>query len=517
MFSLANLVPLFLLPLIAFASSDPSSFTFNGFNSANLSLDGLAQITPNGLLRLSNNTKQQSGHAFFPSPFTFQNSSNNSTFSFSTYFVFAIVPQFQPLGGHGMAFVIAPTRGLPGSLPSTYLGLFNGSNNGNASNHIVAIELDTLKSSEFNDINDNHVGIDINGLDSELARPVAYYDSQTGLFQNLTLNSGQPMQVWIEYDGVSELLNVTLAPLHSGKPRIPLLSLRYNLSPIIDQIMYVGFSSAPLLTSHYVLGWSFKINGVAQPLDLSRLPKLPRVGPKKPSKFLIIGLPVISIASLLLSIFTVAYYIRRKWKYAEVLERWEIDYIPQRFIYKDLYTATKGFKDKELLGTGGFGKVYRAPEHTRTGKATTRTDVYAFGAFLLEVACGRRPVEPKGECETAVLVEWVFSMWSKGEILGAVDPNLGSDYAEEEVELVLQLGLLCSHSRPDIRPSMREIGLYLEGSMAMPELSSLGVATNGLAFGHNGGFDDFRVSYPSSETMFTGSVSVSNSLISGGR
>ncbi|KAL2250491.1 L-type lectin-domain containing receptor kinase IV.1 [Sesamum indicum] len=671
--SLFKLVALLLFPQIAFAASDSSSsssFTFNGFKSANLSLDGLARIMPDGLLRLSNATKQQAGHAFYPSPFTFKTDSNSSAFSFSTYFVFAIVPEFQPLGGHGMAFVIAPTRGLPGSLPSTYLGLFNESNNGIASNHIVAVELDTLKSSEFNDINDNHVGIDITGLESVLAKPTAYYDKKTGSFQNLTLNSGRRMQVWIEYDGPSQLFNVTLAPLDDGKPSIPLLSLRYDLSPIINQIMYVGFSAAPLLSSHYVLGWSFNINGVAQPLDLSQLPKLPRVGPKKQPKTLTVGLPVVSIASLLLALFCVAYYARRKWKYAEVLEGWELDYVAHRFRYKDLHIATKGFKEKELLGSGGFGKVYRgvmpgskieiavkrvshesrqgvkefvaeivsigrlrhrnlvpllgycrrkgelllvyeympngsldkflhdqpnftlnwdqrfrvikgvasgllylheeweqvvihrdikasnvlldgelrarlgdfglarlydhgsdpqtthvvgtlgylAPEHTRTGKATTSTDVYGFGAFLLEVACGRRPVEPKASNEKAVLVEWVFSLWSKGEILGAVDPNLGNDFAEEEVELVLKLGLLCSHSRPEVRPRTRDILRYLEGEVAMPELSSLDLSATSLTFAYNEGFDDFAKYYPSStHTMFSGSSSIASSLISTGR
>ena len=32
---------------------------------------------------------------------------------------------------------------------------------------------------------------------------------------------------------------------------------------------------------------------------------------------------------------------------------------PHRFSYKNLYKATKGFSDKELLGVGGFGKVYK--------------------------------------------------------------------------------------------------------------------------------------------------------------
>ncbi|KAH6762072.1 hypothetical protein C2S52_019505 [Perilla frutescens var. hirtella] len=143
-----KLAALILLPQITFilVVSDSSLFTFNGFTSANLTLDGVADIIENGLLQLSNDMRQVTGYAFYPIPQTFKNSSNSSLFSFSTQFVFAIVPDFQKLGGHGMTFVIAPTPGLSGSLPSTYLGLFNESNNGNNSNHVFAVELDTLKS-----------------------------------------------------------------------------------------------------------------------------------------------------------------------------------------------------------------------------------------------------------------------------------------------------------------------------------------------------------------------------------
>jgi serine/threonine protein kinase len=34
-----------------------------------------------------------------------------------------------------------------------------------------------------------------------------------------------------------------------------------------------------------------------------------------------------------------------------------------------------------------------APELSTTGKATTKTDVFSYGALALEVACGRRPVD----------------------------------------------------------------------------------------------------------------------------
>ena len=45
----------------------------------------------------------------------------------------------------------------------------------------------------------------------------------------------------------------------------------------------------------------------------------------------------------------------RKHKHAE----WEIELRPPSFKYKDLVAATNGFKDKMLLGSGGFGRVYK--------------------------------------------------------------------------------------------------------------------------------------------------------------
>ncbi|KAF8006102.1 hypothetical protein BT93_K0413 [Corymbia citriodora subsp. variegata] len=166
-----------------------------------------------------------------------------------------------------------------------------------------------------------------------------------------------------------------------------------------------------------------------------------------------------------------------------------------------------------LVGTLG----YLAPENTRTTKATTYTDVFALGAFLLEVACGRRPIESQEE-EDMILVDWVFSCWDKGDILEARDPNLGTDFVAKEVELVLQLGLLCSHFEPTARPSMRQVVQYLEGDLAMQELSSLGISKSGLPFAFHEGFSMSGMTYLSSiDKAFSHTSSVANSLLSGGR
>ncbi|XP_062095547.1 L-type lectin-domain containing receptor kinase IV.1-like [Humulus lupulus] len=640
------------------------SFAFNnGFKSSDLDLDGVADITSNGLLRLTNNTVQKTGHAFFPNPVTFKATPNGNVSSFSTTFVFAIRSELAALSGHGMVFVIAPERGLPGARESNYLGLFNESTikDNDAAHQVVAVEFDTIYNGDVGDVNNNHVGINFNNLTSVKSEPAGYFDGKNGRFTNLTLMSGKPMKAWVEYDAVKKEMNVTLAPAGAVKPQKPLLSLLKDLSPIIKETMYVGFSSSTgsFITNHYVLGWSFKINGKAQELEFFQLPSLPPVGPKQKSKFLTIGLPVICLSLVALVILTLVHLIRRKRKFADIVEDWELEYGPHRYKFKDLYLATKGFKDKDLLGTGGFGRVYKgvlptnieiavkrvsqesrqgmrefvaeiaslgrlrhrnvvpllgycrrkgelllvydympngsldkylydnpkttlnwnqrfriikgvasglcylhheweqvvihrdvkasnvlldgelngrlgdfglsrlydhesdpkttqvvgtlgylAPEHARTGKATARSDVFSFGAFLLEVACGRRPITGRGMAteEELVLVDWVFSCWRRGRITEAMDSNLiksDSFTAEEEVELVLNLGLLCSHSEPKLRPSMKQVVSFLERDVPLPDLSTMGLTAAGLTFANREGFDDFAASFLSSSAEYS--------------
>ncbi|KAI9112257.1 hypothetical protein K1719_016780 [Acacia pycnantha] len=487
--------------------------------------------------------------------------------------------------------------------------------------------------------------------------------------------SGLPMQVWVDYNGGKKHISVTLAPINVNKPETPLVTLYQDLSQILNNPSYVGFSSSTgsVLTYHYVLGWSFNLNGMAQNLVISKLPKLPRLGGRKQSMILPIGLPLLSLYVIFLVASSVVYYIYRKMKFSEIKEEWEQDYGANRFKYKDLYIATKGFKDKELLGRGGFGRVYKgtmptsklevavkkvshescqgmrefvaeivsigrfrhrnlvpllgycrrkgelilvydfmpngsldkylhnqpsvtlnwtqrfniikgvasglcylheecekvvihrdikasnvlldselngrlgdfglarlydhdsdpqtthvvgtlgylAPEHTRTGRATTRSDVFAFGAFLLEVACGRRPIEQVNEEESVILVDWVYGLWNKGEIIEAKDPNLGTEYVAEEVELVLKLGLLCSNFQPESRPRMRQVVQYLNLEVPFPDISSslcLCSVSPALSFGNRlGFFDSTTSSLPSYVDKSSSQCSVAKSHLSGGR
>jgi serine/threonine protein kinase len=119
-----------------------------------------------------------------------------------------------------------------------------------------------------------------------------------------------------------------------------------------------------------------------------------------------------------------------------------------------------------VVGTTG----YLAPELMSLGKASPATDVFAFGAFLLEVACRRRPIEQSVEGENFALVDYVLKHWLNGSLMEAVDSELQCSCDAEEVCLTLKLGLLCSHPLPSERPSMRQVVQYLDGGTAFPEL-----------------------------------------------
>lgn len=636
MATLLKILSFFVFLLIP-VSSQIDRLLFAGFKdvgASNLTLSGIAQIEKNGILKLTNETSRLIGHGFYPSPFQLKNSTTGKVFSFSSSFALAIVPEYPKLGGHGLAFTIATSKDLK-ALPSQYLGILNSSDNGNFSNHIFAVEFDTVQDFEFGDINDNHVGIDINSMQSNASANV----SSVGL----NLKGGKPILAWVDYDSELNIVNVSLSGT-SSKPQNPILSYKVDLSPIFHDTMYVGFSASTglLASSHYILGWSFKINGPAPPLDLSSLPKLPQ--PKKKQTALITGVSVSVVVIVLLAI-SIGIYLYRKIKNADVIEAWELEIGPHRYSYQELKKATRGFKDKELLGQGGFGRVYKgtlpnskiqvavkrvsheskqglrefvseiasigrlrhrnlvqllgwcrrrgdlllvydfmangsldkylfdepkivlnweqrfkiikgvasallylhegyeqvvihrdvkasnvlldfelngklgdfglarlyehganpsttrvvgtlgylAPELPRTGKATTSSDVFAFGALLLEVICGRRPIEPKALPEELVLVDWVWEKYKEGRILDVVDPKLNGHFDEKEVLVVLKLGLLCSNDVPSARPSMRQVLRYLDGEVEVPHILRKPEGIN-----HQEGFDEFLHSLASS-------------------
>eukprot|EP01018_Ginkgo_biloba_P023462 Gb_06280 [translate_table: standard] len=516
--------------LLHSALAQETMFFFNKFKAGDLRLSGFASIE-SGVVKLTDNSFYTTGHAMYPLPVRLKKA--NTVISFSTTFVFCIVPLVPDWADQGMAFLIGPSRDLNTAAPGQYLGLLNITSDGQDYNHLFAVEFDTDRGYAFDDIDDNHVGVDINSLKSVEAQSAEH--------------------------------------------------------------IYMGFSASTGKhpEAQYVLAWSFNTNGVAQDLDVSNLPNLGTA--HKPSRptwrfYQTVSISVAAAVLLLVSIGYAALRLLKRVNESESPEQWELEFWPHRFTYKELSLATKD-SNEVLIGFGGFGRVYRgvlpgsdlevavkciaheskqgmrefiaeiasigrlqhrnlaqlkgwcrrwpqrfkilkdiaaallylheeweqsvvhrdikssnvlldrefngrlgdfglarisqhgkipnttsvagtpdylAPELTRIGKATTNSDVFSFGALLLEVACGRRPVELNKAPEEEVLVEWVWDLFSKGQLLDTVDKKLEGEYVVEEMERVLQLGLLCSHPKDECRPSTRQVVQILEGDAPLP-------------------------------------------------
>ncbi|KAG8067021.1 hypothetical protein GUJ93_ZPchr0005g15887 [Zizania palustris] len=126
--------------------------------------------------------------------------------------------------------------------------------------------------------------------------------------------------------------------------------------------------------------------------------------------------------------------------------------------------AEHGESPDATAAAGTMG--YLAPEYLLTGRATEGTDVFSFGALVLEVACGRRPIGPEGRCNN--LVEWVWSLHGEGRVLDAVDARLAGEYDEGEMRRTLLVGLACSSPEPALRPGMRAVVQVLSGEADPP-------------------------------------------------
>ncbi|XP_078428238.1 L-type lectin-domain containing receptor kinase SIT2-like [Wolffia australiana] len=395
------------------------SFVFYGFAGANLTLSGQATLTSAGLLELTNGTKEELGHAFLPTPYRLTDSS-----SFSTSFIFAMVPKYEDLGGHGITFALSPTVDLAGSMPSQHLGLLNTSDNGNQSNHIVAVEFDTVKTVEFHDIDDNHVGIDVNSLVSISSASAAYMDG--GIRRNFSLLSGRPLRAWIEYDALRTIIEVTIAPAELPRPMKPLISASANISSIVKEETFIGFtaSTGAATESNIILAWSFKLNGEAEELDLSKIPKLP-THDRRRHLVLPIALSVGIVSAVLAAAISVFIYYLRRRKYAELLEDWEKDYGPQRFSYKDLYVATRGFGEEEIVGAGGFGTVYKGVMHSTKAEIAVKKIAHesqqGMREFVSEIASmgrlrHRNLVQLLGYCRRQRELILVYDFMSNGSL-----------------------------------------------------------------------------------------------------
>ncbi|XP_020249927.1 probable LRR receptor-like serine/threonine-protein kinase At1g53440 isoform X2 [Asparagus officinalis] len=128
-----------------------------------------------------------------------------------------------------------------------------------------------------------------------------------------------------------------------------------------------------------------------------------------------------------------------------------------------------------IAGTIG----YMAPEYAMRGYLTDKADVYSFGVVTLEIVSGTSNTGYRPKEDFTYLLDWLYVLQEQGRLLELVDPNLGSNYSNEEAMQMLNVCLLCTNPSPTLRPLMSEVVTILEGKRSVKAPSMKPAALNG--------------------------------------
>jgi serine/threonine protein kinase len=364
------------------AITDNATDTFTFVGDAMSFSDGQSssiRLCSNG----SRTTNGSTGRALYKYPVQFFQESNSSQrlASFSTSFSFAIMMQGTTSVGDGLAFIIVSSNATDPTVASGgWMGLANSTDNGNASNHLFAVEFDTFYNQELGDPSDSHIGVDVNGVRSIQTYNLCWDSSLSSTNCSYFRRSDSYLHGWIDYTAETGSLEVYFSN-ESSKPQSPQLAVNnFNLSEFLvpDGYMYVGFSASnpgfpyPIMeyTEFFLYSFTFKSSSLSYFFSnvLGASENLNN-GP----------LIVVCVCGVLLGILVliIVVFICRK-KHAGRREHGlvEVDsrgrplnynniqfeqflHGPRKFSYKELSIATNAFSPEELLGRGGFGCVYK--------------------------------------------------------------------------------------------------------------------------------------------------------------
>ncbi|XP_031376958.1 cold-responsive protein kinase 1-like isoform X2 [Punica granatum] len=112
---------------------------------------------------------------------------------------------------------------------------------------------------------------------------------------------------------------------------------------------------------------------------------------------------------------------------------------------------------------------YLAPEYAINGRLTRKADIYSFGVLLAEIVCGRNNTNTRLPVEEHYLLERVWELHERRELVGLVDASLKGDFDAEEACRFLKVSLLCTQDNPKHRPSMSTVVKMLAGEFRIDD------------------------------------------------
>ncbi|OIS99388.1 PREDICTED: L-type lectin-domain containing receptor kinase VIII.1-like [Nicotiana attenuata] len=321
--------------------------------------------------------KHLAGRAIYASPIRFFDTLSQTPASFETTFSF----QFQVLksnssnrtsdlgnsvGGSGFTFIIVPDE-LTVGRSGPWLGMLNDLCDDDYKS--IAIEFDTRLNPEFGDLNDNHLGINLGSIIST----AAINASDVGV----QLNDGSVHRVWISYDGQRRFIDIRLAPDGRGFPSKSVYSGFLDLSPYLNEYMFVGFSAATgnHTQIHNVLSWNFTSVSQASlripstetcqnKIMLQNNTQAETAHRKTPNSFFIFLAVVILLVIVLINLYFSSY--KRDDNSSETIilpkkkQRPRPPNKARRFTIAEISVATRNFSELQILGNDEKSVTYKA-------------------------------------------------------------------------------------------------------------------------------------------------------------
>lgn len=151
-----------------------------------------------------------------------------------------------------------------------------------------------------------------------------------------------------------------------------------------------------------------------------------------------------------------------------------------------------------LLTFAGVCRGYLAPEYAMRGQLTEKADVFSFGIVALELVSGRPNLDFHLQSHAAYLLDWVrleffqskfqrifelftmllvtqaWHLYEESKLIDLLDPTISwCDASIGEAISVIEIAMLCTHSRAALRPTMTSVVSMLTGGseVVVPKLS----------------------------------------------